>query len=73
LFLNFIGFFTNGTSLVHVIRSFDLKIHVFTLVFVDAVISTICCAASVVLDILVKLFFKITSSSKTPQKQFRVF
>jgi hypothetical protein len=59
LFLNFIGFFTNGTSLVHVVRSFDLKTHVFTLVFVDAVISTICCAASVVLDILVNYSLKL--------------
>jgi len=73
LFLNFIGFFTNGTSLVHVVRSFDLKTHVFTLVFVDAVISTICCAASVVLDILVNYSLKLLWVQKAPLKQFWVF
>ena len=41
---------TNSTALIHVVRSFDLKTHVITLVFVDALLCTFCCAISLILN-----------------------
>ena len=41
---------TNSTALIHVVRSFDLKTHVITLIFVDALLCTFCCAVSLILN-----------------------
>ena len=57
--LDCIGSVTNSIALAHVRRSFDLKVHVFTLIFIDALISTICCFLSTILDTIA--FYKVKS------------
>lgn len=44
---------TNSTALIHVARSFDLKTHVITLIFVDAFLCTFCCTVSLILNSLI--------------------
>jgi hypothetical protein len=40
--LDFSGLLSNFIALVHIYRSFNLKIHIFALLFVDSIISTAC-------------------------------
>jgi hypothetical protein len=51
--LEFVGLALNFTTLIFIVKSFDIKTHVFTLLFIDAVQSTIGSAISVFLDALV--------------------
>ena len=51
--IDIFGFVSNGLALVYILRSFDVKVHVFTLVFIDALFAVICFALSSVLDLLI--------------------
>ena len=55
LCLSLVGLCFNGLAMVHVARSFDLKTHVYSLIFVDALTCTACCAATVIFDGLILL------------------
>ena len=48
LVLDLISTVTNLTALVHVVKTFDLKIHFFALIFIDALICSVCSIFSAV-------------------------
>jgi len=48
LILDVIGTLTNLTALCHVVKTFDLKIHFFALIFIDALICTVCSVSAAV-------------------------
>jgi hypothetical protein len=52
LALDLSGLATNAFALIHVRRSFDISTHVFTLIFIDALVSTACCVLSSVVDVV---------------------
>jgi hypothetical protein len=54
------GLLLNGLTLIYILKSFDIKVHVFTLVFMDALFAVISFALSSVLDLLI-----ITQAIKT--------
>ena len=43
--------FLNFTTLVYITKTFNIKVHVFTLIFLDSLISTTCCICSTFLDL----------------------
>lgn len=47
-----VGLCLNVLTLVHVVKRFEFRVHVFAMIFVDSVVTTICCASSVILDAL---------------------
>ena len=49
----FVGFISNFSTLLYIVASFDIRTHVFLLIFVDAFFSTICCFIGVVLDFFI--------------------
>ncbi len=58
--IDIFGLLSNSLTLIYILRSFDIKIHVFTLVFMDALFAVISFALSSVLDLLI-----ITQAIKT--------
>ena len=52
LALDILGCFSNFSTLIYIFKSFDIGTHVFTLIFLDSLISTLCSAISTVSDIL---------------------
>jgi hypothetical protein len=50
--LDISGCLTNGLALLHIYRSFNLKIHAFSLLFIDSIISTSCSFFLTLLHIL---------------------
>ena len=52
-----VGVCLNGLSLFHIVKSFDIRTHVFTLIFVDAVISTVGCSITSTVYFLVVVQF----------------
>ncbi len=58
IFYIFLGVFAlslccNTATLVYIISNFDIKTHVFTLLFLDVLFSTICSGICVVFDLMV--------------------
>ena len=51
--LSSFGCLTNFATLVYILKSFDIRIHVFTLLLIDAIISIIWSLISVIMDALV--------------------
>ena len=49
------GLLLNGISLFHIVKSFNIKTHVFTLIFIDAAISTAGCCLTTLIYILANL------------------
>jgi hypothetical protein len=50
----------NLPTLIYILKSFDVRVHVFTMILIDAAIANSCCALLIVLDVLllVKTFQK---------------
>jgi len=55
LVLGLTGFVSNGATLVYIVTSFDVTTHVFLLLFIDALFSTISCIVCFISDILLYL------------------
>jgi len=55
-----IGLCLNLPTLIYILKSFDVRVHVFTMILIDAAIANSCCALLIVLDVLllVKTFQK---------------
>jgi hypothetical protein len=58
IFFTFLGVFAlslccNTATLVYIISNFEIKTHVFTLLFLDVLFSTLCSGICVVLDLMV--------------------
>jgi hypothetical protein len=51
LVLGFTGFVSNGATLVYIVTSFDVTTHVFLLLFIDALFSTISCIVCFISDL----------------------
>ena len=47
-----VGFISNGATLVYIVQSFDIKIHVFLLLLIDALFATISCFVHFLIDVL---------------------
>ena len=52
LSLSSFGCLTNFVTLLYILKRFDIRVHVFTLLFIDAIFSLICSLISVTLDTL---------------------
>ena len=52
LALDIIGFFSNFSTLIYILKSFKIGTHVFTLIFLDSLISTLCTGISILFDLL---------------------
>jgi len=50
--LDVVGLLSNVTALLYIFQSFNIKTHVFTLIFLDALISTACVIISSITDLL---------------------
>ena len=48
----FVGCVTNGLTSLHIFRTFEIRTHVFTLLFIDAAFSAGCSSISAVTDLL---------------------
>ena len=48
------GFVSNSFTSIYISRNFDITKHVFTLLFIDALFSTLCSIISVIIDVLLK-------------------
>ena len=46
-----IGLSLNLPTLIYIFKNFDVKIHVFTMVLVDAVIANFCCSILILIDV----------------------
>ena len=46
------GLCCNVLTLIHILKKFEIKIHVFTMIFVDSVLTNIGCVFSIILEIL---------------------
>jgi hypothetical protein len=53
LTIGLVGVCLNGLSLFHIVKSFNIRTHVFTLVFIDALISTVACGLTSTMYLLV--------------------
>lgn len=53
LAVGLLGFITNLSTLIYILKSFDINIHVFALIFIDSFMSTSSAGISTVLDIFV--------------------
>lgn len=51
------GLISNSLTLVYIFQTFNIKTHVFTLLFIDALFSALCCALSSIVDFLVMFDF----------------
>ena len=56
-----LGFLTNSATLIYIVRNFNIRIHVYSLLFIDSLISTICALTSLIVDLL--LVFDVLSKS----------
>ena len=61
LALGSLGFFSNSATVIYIARSFNIQIHVYSLLFIDSLISTACALTSLIIDLL--LVFDILSKS----------
>ena len=61
LALGSFGFFSNSATLIYIARSFNIQIHVYSLLFIDSLISTACALTSLIIDLL--LVFDVLSKS----------
>ena len=52
VFIDFCSCFTNFTTLIYICKTFNIKTHVFTLIFLDSLISSLGSIISISLDIL---------------------
>ena len=52
LVLDLLGFFSNLLTVIYIFKSFEIKTHVFALIFLDSVISFLCSGISIILDLL---------------------
>lgn len=50
LVINISSFTFNGSTMIYIVRSFDISTHVFFIVFIDALISTLCAFFSLMAD-----------------------
>ena len=53
LILGLIGWLANGITMGSILKRFEVHIHVFALICIDAVFSTLCAALSTISDVLV--------------------
>ena len=51
------GFMSNSLTSIYIFQTFNIRVHVFALLFVDAFFSAICCAVSSTIDLLVMFDF----------------
>ena len=54
IILGVLGVMSNGSTLLYILRNFNISIHVFALLFIDTLFSTACALLSMILDILVR-------------------
>ena len=54
IFLGLLGFLSNGSTLIYILRNFNISIHVFALLFIDTLISVASDLLSLILDVLVR-------------------
>ena len=47
-----LGFFSNSATLCYIARSFNIRTHVYSLLFMDTLISTACALSSLIVDFL---------------------
>ena len=52
LAISTLGFISNGVTLSYIFRSFNIRKHVFSLLFIDSLFSCFCCLVCFVFDIL---------------------
>ena len=53
LLIGLIGWMANGVTLCYILKTFEVRIHVFALICIDSAFSTLCAATSTVSDVLV--------------------
>ena len=54
IILGVLGVMSNGSTLLYILRNFNISIHVFALLFIDTLFSTACALLSMILDNLVR-------------------
>jgi hypothetical protein len=58
-----IGLCLNLPTLIYILKSFDVRVHVFTMILIDAAIANSCCALLIVLDVLLLVTFDVSKES----------
>jgi uncharacterized MnhB-related membrane protein len=53
----------NLPTLIYILKSFDVRVHVFTMILIDAAIANSCCALLIVLDVLLLVTFDVRRST----------